>query len=80
MLLYYEDEEIFASDDGSDIKYDAEVMNSFTDALCSDLDRYRERARAHEKEYVRYHNNDTFVGEMADDSKRFIYEIGRAHV
>ncbi len=75
MLWYYEDEEIFASDDGSDIKYDAEVMNSFTDALCSDLDRYRERARALEKEYVRYHNNDTFVGEMADDSKRFIYDV-----
>lgn len=74
-MLYYEDEEIYGTSDSSDIKYDAEVMNSFTDALCSDLDRYRERARALEREYVRYHNNDTFVGEMADDSKRFIYDV-----
>lgn len=74
-MLYYEDEEIYGTADNSNIKYDAEVMNSFTDALCSDLDRYRERARALEKEYVRYHNNDTFVGEMAEDSKRFIYDV-----
>ncbi len=73
MLWYYEDEGIIGSD--SDIKYDAEVMDSFTDALCRDIDSYRERARALEKEYVRYHNNDTFVGEMADDSKRFIYDV-----
>ena len=75
MLWYYEDEEKVVADDNFDIKYDAEVMNSFTDALCSDLGRYRERARALEREYVRYHNNETFVGQMAEDSKRFIYDV-----
>lgn len=75
MLWYYEDGEINVTGDGSDIKYDAEVMNSFTDALCSDMNRYRERAKALEREYVRYHNNETFVGQMAEDSKRFIYEV-----
>ncbi len=75
MLWYYEDGETNVTGDGSDIKYDAEVMNSFTDALCSDMNRYRERAKALEREYVRYHNNETFVGQMAEDSKRFIYEV-----
>ena len=74
-MLYYEDEEIYGTADNSNVKYNAEVMNSFTDALCNDSDRYRERARALEREYVRYHNNDTFVGEMAEDSKRFIYDV-----
>ena len=55
-MLYYEDEEINVTGNSSDIKYDAEVMDSFTDALASDIDRYKERARALEKEYVRYHN------------------------
>ncbi|WP_026656041.1 hypothetical protein [Butyrivibrio sp. AE3003] len=75
MLWYYEDGETNVTGDGSDKKYDAEVMNSFTDALCSDMNRYRERAKALEREYVRYHNNETFVGQMAEDSKRFIYEV-----
>lgn len=74
-MLYYEDEEINVTGNSSDIKYDAEVMDSFTDALASDIDRYKERARALEREYVRYHNNETFVGQMAEDSKRFIYEV-----
>ena len=73
MLWYYEDEGILGSD--SDIKYDAEVMDSFTDALCRDIDSYRERTRDLERGYVKYHNNETFVGEMADRSKEFTYDV-----
>ena len=73
MLWYYEDDGIIGSD--SYIKYDAEVMDSFTDALCRDIDSYRERARDLERGYVKYHNNETFVGEMADRSKEFTYDV-----
>ena len=75
MLWSYEDEEMNVTGNSSDIKYDAEVMSDFTDALCHDMNSYRERARALERGYVKYHNNETFVGEMADVSKNFIYEV-----
>ena len=75
MLWSYEDEEMNVTGNSSDIKYDAEVMSDFTDALCHDMDTYRERSRLLERGYVKYHNNDTFVGEMADKSKEFIYDV-----
>ena len=75
MLWSYEDEEMNVTGNSSDIKYDAEVMSDFTDALCHDMDTYRDRSRLLESGYVKYHNNDTFVGEMADKSKEFIYDV-----
>ena len=75
MLWSYEDENISLTGNSSDIKYDAEVMSSFIDALCHDIDTHRERTRALESGYVKYHDNETFVGEMADVSKRFIYDV-----
>ena len=79
MLWTYEDGDYNSSVsmeiDSDDIKYDAEYMNIFMEQLTDDVKWYVDRARALEKSYVKYHNNETFVGQMAEYSKRFIYEI-----
>lgn len=79
MLWTYEDGDYNSSVsigiDSDDIKYDAEYMNIFIEQLTGDVKWYVDRARALEKSYVKYHNNETFAGQMAEYSKRFIYEI-----
>lgn len=79
MLWTYEDGDYNSSVsmeiDSDDIKYDAEYMNIFMEQLTDDVKWYVDRARTLEKSYVKYHNNETFVGQMAEYSKRFIYEI-----
>lgn len=70
----YEGENTKITGNQADKKYDAEIMAEFLNTFSYDYDYYRERANALENSYVRYHDNDTFVGEMADSSKRFIYE------
>ena len=74
MIWTYEDENITLTVDDSDIKYDAEYMNMFVEQLANDFNWYKKRAKGLERSYVRFHNNDTFVGEMADASKSFIYD------
>lgn len=74
MIWTYEDENITLTVDDSDIKYDAEYMNMFVEQLANDFNWYKERAKGLERSYVRFHNNDTFVGKMADASKSFIYD------
>ena len=74
MIWTYEDENITLTVDDSDIKYDAEYMNMFVEQLTNDFNWYKERAKGLERSYVRFHNNDTFVGKMADASKSFIYD------
>lgn len=79
MLWTYEDGDYNGSvsieNNSDDIKYDAEYMNIFTEQLTDDVKWYMDRARALERSYVKYHNNETFVGQMAEHSKRFIYEV-----
>ena len=75
MIWTYEDENISIEANDTDIKYDAEYMNMFVEQLTDDINWYKERARELERSYVRYHNNETFVGEMANASKRFIYDV-----
>lgn len=58
-----------------DIKYDAEQMSRFTDQLGADLDWFIERAHALEDNYIKYHNNETFVGKAADSSKKFVIDV-----
>lgn len=79
MLWTYEDEDFNGSVsmevNSDDIKYDAEYMNIFVEQLTEDVKWYMERAHELEKSYVKYHNNETFVGEMAERSKSFLYEV-----
>ena len=79
MLWTYEDEDFNGSVsmevNSDDIKYDAEYMNIFVEQLTDDVKWYMERAHELEKSYVKYHNNETFVGEMAERSKSFLYEV-----
>ena len=79
MLWTYEDEDFNGSVsmevNSDDIKYDAEYMNIFVEQLTDDVKWYMERARELEKSYVKYHDNETFVGEMAERSKSFLYEV-----
>ena len=65
----------FTIEDIGDRKYDAEYMNDFIDDLCNDLDTYDERASRLADGYQRYHDNETYVGEAADASKKFIYDV-----
>ena len=79
MLWTYEDEDFNGSVsmevNSDDIEYDAEYMNIFVEQLTDDVKWYMERAHELEKSYVKYHNNETFVGEMAERSKSFLYEV-----
>ena len=65
----------FTIEDIGDRKDDAEYMNDFIDDLCNDLDTYDERASRLADGYQRYHDNETYVGEAADASKKFIYDV-----
>jgi hypothetical protein len=75
MLWTYEDKDISIKVNSDDIKYDAEYMNIFIEQLSDDFSWYKDRARELENGYVKYHNNETFGGKMAETTKRFIYEV-----
>ena len=71
----YEDGDMSLTVNQGDIKYDAEQMSLFTNQLIDDLECFMGRANILEGNYIKYNNNRTFVGQMADTSKRFIIEV-----
>lgn len=58
-----------------DIKYYAEYMSSFITQLGDDIDLYYSYAHHLNDGYLRYNNNETFIGRAAEASKNFIIEI-----
>ncbi|SFU49025.1 hypothetical protein [Butyrivibrio sp. INlla21] len=73
-MLIYEKKSLSVYGDKEDIKYDAEKMSSFNEQLDSDYEWFKDRARILEGNYIKYCNNETFVGDAADASKKFIMD------
>lgn len=73
-MLIYEDKSLCFHGDNDDIKYDAKKMSSFNEQLDSDYEWFKDRARILEGNYIKYCNNETFVGDAADASKKFIMD------
>ena len=73
-MLIYEKNSLSVYGDKEDIKNDAEKMSSFNEQLDSDYEWFKDRARILEGNYIKYCNNETFVGDAADASKKFIMD------
>ena len=62
--------------------FDTEKFSTFLYDLSQDIDRYSAEARSLEAGYAKYYNNETFRGEAADESKKFIEngQMDKLHV
>lgn len=73
MMAWFEDMEEY-------LEYDAEKTNNFISTLQHEQHKYAVKADALYNALNRYCNNDTFVGESADTTKRYIHLVWKKYV
>ena len=73
MMAWFEDMEEY-------LEYDAEKTNNFISTLQHEQRKYAVKADALYNALNRYCNNDTFVGESADTTKRYIHLVWKKYV
>lgn len=72
-MAYLEDMEEY-------LEYDAEKTNNFISNLQHEQHKYAVKADALYNAHDRYCNNDTFVGESADTTKRYIHLVWKKYI
>lgn len=73
MMAWFEDMEEY-------LEYDAEKTNNFISTLQHEQRKYAVKTDALYNALNRYCNNDTFVGESADTTKRYIHLVWKKYV
>lgn len=73
MMAYLEDMEEY-------LEYDAEKTNNFISNLQHEQHKYAVKADALYNAHDRYCNNDTFVGESAETTKRYIHLVWKKYI
>jgi len=73
MMAWFEDMEEY-------LEYDAEKTNNFISTLQHEQHKYAVKADALYNALNRYCNNDTFVGESADTTKRYIHLVWKKYI